>query len=370
MICPYCSSENKRTALSCSACWREFPWTLEIESLRDEIKARETNRFRATYTLVEEVLGAARDGKPVSLAAIRGFITALLFPRTVILVGSIAGGVLLALQTYVIWSQTKLVRQQAEAAQVDRADKLRTRLARINAIASDLNLLETHLKTLARADFQLKDISKCDESCREVSLHDALKSNEALKDRPPVGMYMLTGSIRAGREVGWQLSILRQIARWPEVGSQEPQSTVDDGRESPGERRSTSVIDAASVHCLNDQENARHVKRALSLARQLERLEALSRAGAVSHYPPGTIELLHYVNAAKTEKTVIGNQLELPGRRTVFDLAAPRMGEVVDALDAYQRIVAERLDAIQLACREALKRDSRALAEIDKLENQ
>ena len=104
IACPNCGQQTLGEATSCSHCAKDFPWTLQIGKLQDQIKERETNRVRATATLVQEAFEAAKSGKPVSLAAIKGFVTSWLFPRTIIVLGSLLGGVVLVAQTYILWN--------------------------------------------------------------------------------------------------------------------------------------------------------------------------------------------------------------------------------------------------------------------------
>lgn len=128
LLCPYCKEACPHGASACSSCGASFPWVREIAELRDQIKERETSRLRATTTLVDELFRASRGERAVSLAALKGFVGAWLFPRALIVIGSLAGVILLGMQTYILWSQSKMLTSQAEAAKEDRANRLRERL--------------------------------------------------------------------------------------------------------------------------------------------------------------------------------------------------------------------------------------------------
>ncbi|KQW51170.1 hypothetical protein ASD88_00475 [Pelomonas sp. Root662] len=110
---------------------------MEIGKLRVEMKERESNRLRATTTLIDEMVAMSKGGPPVSLAAIKGFAASWLFPRTVIVLGSIAGAALLAMQTYIMSQQTKLMTLQSAAAKVEQIEKMRERWFKISALLAD-----------------------------------------------------------------------------------------------------------------------------------------------------------------------------------------------------------------------------------------
>jgi hypothetical protein len=154
IICPYCRASNSDGASKCVECGTIFPWSAEIAKLHDELKSRETNRIRAAATLVSEIFSAAQGGKPVSMAAVMGFVTSWLFPRAMIVLGSIAGALLLGIQTYILWNQTTLLSLQTRAAQIEQAAKLRERVA-ANAV------LVTALKRLSQAYSATLSVSTC-----------------------------------------------------------------------------------------------------------------------------------------------------------------------------------------------------------------
>lgn len=174
--CPYCKKPQEPAVEVCSACGATLPWVhghqelrQEIANLRAQVKEREVSRFRATVTLVEEFFVYARGGQPVSLAALKGFITAWLFPRTLIVIGSIVGGLILAVQTYIIWSQTQLLAQQADTARIEQAGKLRERIAARNQFIDRIGgVYPSKIKQL-----------QCEEKeCSNVTLHDVAARQE------------------------------------------------------------------------------------------------------------------------------------------------------------------------------------------------
>jgi hypothetical protein len=105
----------------------------------------------------------------VSIAAVKGFITAWLFPRIVIVLGSILGLLFLALQTYILWSQTKILSVQSDAAQIERAERLRERIARANAIFNNLRITSNALATVPTWKQH-----PCDSSCESATLERAI----------------------------------------------------------------------------------------------------------------------------------------------------------------------------------------------------
>ena len=105
--CPYCQAPYREDDGKCAECKAIFPWAVEAKELREEIKSREVNRGRATFTLIDEVVTHAKGGKPVSAAALKGFAFAWLFPRTMIVIGSIITAAVLIAQTAIIYKQTQ-----------------------------------------------------------------------------------------------------------------------------------------------------------------------------------------------------------------------------------------------------------------------
>lgn len=128
-LCPFCRAPMSDDAARCSKCGTIMPWDLRIRVLHDEIKSRESSRLRATITLVEEAFDAFSQGKPISLSAIKGLLTAWFFPRAIIVIGSVIGGLILAVQTWILWNQTQFLALQSRAAQVEQSAILRDRIS-------------------------------------------------------------------------------------------------------------------------------------------------------------------------------------------------------------------------------------------------
>lgn len=139
--CPYCTAPFEGGG-ACAFCGSRFPWADEIAELRNQLKEREVGRLRATTTLVEEVFQSWRTGRPVSLSALKGFVGAWLFPRALIVVGSVVGGLVLLAQTIILYNQTKLLDVQARAAQIEQEGKLRDRVVAMQTIVTLWPVLE------------------------------------------------------------------------------------------------------------------------------------------------------------------------------------------------------------------------------------
>lgn len=144
--CPFCQEAVPAEARACPSCSKPFPWVAVAEKLREEMKERETNRGRATMTLLDEVVGAARGQRPVSLAAVKGFAFAWLFPRALIVLGSIATALLIAAQTVILYQQTQLLKTQAQSSLVDQAERMRERIVETNNLAERLALVSRSLE--------------------------------------------------------------------------------------------------------------------------------------------------------------------------------------------------------------------------------
>lgn len=157
--CPYCQAAYKEEDGKCAECKALFPWAIEAREIREDIKSREVNRGRATFTLIEEIYKYGKEGKPVSMAAMKGFAFAWLFPRTVILLGSILAGAVLVVQTAIIYRQNELIEGQNElmqkqtvAMQLEHTEKLRLRIAANAELVDRLTEL-SNVKMTGFADF-------------------------------------------------------------------------------------------------------------------------------------------------------------------------------------------------------------------------
>jgi hypothetical protein len=181
ITCPYCSQRVGSQTSSCANCNKIFPWSIETDRLQEQMKERETSRVRATVTLVQEALETARGGRPVSLSAIKGFVTAWLFPRAVVVIGSLLGGVVLVAQTYILWNQTRLLDLQTKAAQLEQVVQIRDRLGIISAHMTAL----ARLKTVYNAGI---NIPPCNSSaCGSNVVRTTLRGlREDIPDLPPL----------------------------------------------------------------------------------------------------------------------------------------------------------------------------------------
>lgn len=144
--CPYCGTAILTATKRCPQCNAGLLWQEADERLRDELKEREVNRGRATFTLIDEVVRAAKGGQPVSVAALKGFAFAWLFPRAMIVIGSVITGIVLIVQTLILWQQsnvmqdqTKLLVGQTAAAQLEHAEKLRARIDLLDALSARMS---------------------------------------------------------------------------------------------------------------------------------------------------------------------------------------------------------------------------------------
>lgn len=125
--CPFCSAENLVDASLCSSCLKSFPWKDTELRLTNAIKEREVSRLRATLTLAEDIYKSVREGKPIPVSSIKGLIFSLLMPRALLIVGSLFGAILLAVQTYLLYRQYTVMELQnsilVRQSQLDIFDK-------------------------------------------------------------------------------------------------------------------------------------------------------------------------------------------------------------------------------------------------------
>lgn len=173
--CPFCKAECSRGARSCPSCSAQFPWTEELEEIRDLIREREVSRLRATSALVTEVFDAARGQGTVSISTLKGFVFAWLFPRTIIVLGSILAGLALGVQTYIIWNQTRLLEIQATAARIEEIDRLRERQTSIRQSTRKLKNISALMGAAAAHSLGLKATCAVDSGACETSLYDVMK---------------------------------------------------------------------------------------------------------------------------------------------------------------------------------------------------
>jgi hypothetical protein len=110
--CPFCKNPCSASALRCDACQRKLPWAIHLEQLGNELKEREPNRVRATFTFLKEAFDHIQGTGRISPSAIKGLIASWIMPRTVIVVGGLLGGGALIIQTAILYQQTKLLERQ------------------------------------------------------------------------------------------------------------------------------------------------------------------------------------------------------------------------------------------------------------------
>lgn len=260
-LCPYCRAACAEGAEVCPQCQAQYPWMWEIGQLRNELKKRETSRLRATMTLVDEM---AR-GK-VSREALRGFVGAWLFPRTAIVIGSVIGALVLIVQTYIIWSQTELLAYQAEASKVERAERLRERLAIVGNYREKLDLI-THSMG---ADLELT-------SCE----------GQACTDAPVMPLIYKLADVFSGTPPSEEMDvILRTVDVFAEFRTNENLPPIM-GKFSLADyhQMRQSLFEPAAIQCLADVDKVRHATLALMIVMEVadgSRLVKLQRAASDS----------------------------------------------------------------------------------------
>lgn len=152
--CPYCREACLRPDMSsCPKCQAPLPWAAVAKELRDEMKARETSRLRATATLVHEISGALSGGPRPSIQAVTGLVNAWMLPRVVLVVGSMLGGIAVVLQLFVLMKQTEVMQGQTEllarqtiSTDAQLAEIYRARIARLEAVRAGLVPLYQHME--------------------------------------------------------------------------------------------------------------------------------------------------------------------------------------------------------------------------------
>lgn len=172
--CPYCKADYEEENGHCKSCNEPFPWTVGDSRLRDEIKSREVNRGRATFTLIEEIHRAVNGGPRVSLAALKGFAFAWMYPRVIIAIGSIAMLAVVIIQTMIFYRQTELIQVQSDAAAVEKAARLQESISANNLLLSKLS------RATGLFDFP-KNLLPCDQKilpCAEEAASEILLVTE------------------------------------------------------------------------------------------------------------------------------------------------------------------------------------------------
>jgi len=85
----------------------------EARELREDIKARETSRVGAMWTLFQDYRAYLKgDIEKLPTGSIRGAIHAFILPRMVLIVGSLVGVSVVSAQAWLMWKQTGLMEKQ------------------------------------------------------------------------------------------------------------------------------------------------------------------------------------------------------------------------------------------------------------------
>jgi hypothetical protein len=250
LLCPYCKEKCPSGASACSGCGATFPWVREIAEIRDQLKERETSRLRATTTLVDELFRSSRGEGAVSLSALKGFVGAWLFPRALIVIGSLAGVIILGMQTYILWSQSKMLASQAEAAKEDRANRLRERLMIVRGSLIQLKV--------AHAAFPPKGMwfLGCgpDSECGRTEIHALIYAAHEPSDS------------EAARAFGDGISNIRMVVDG--IRRATPELPLQISKTTQGEQ---NISDIAAIQCLFDPDKALQIKRATEILYALEK---------------------------------------------------------------------------------------------------
>jgi hypothetical protein len=148
ILCPYCKAACEPEASQCATCDAVFTWVPQVNALRERVAALETSRKVVAPSLVDKLLKLVRHG----------------------VVGPVFGGLLLAIQTYIIWNQTQLMSIQSEAAQIEQAGKLRERISASGVAA-------TNIKRLSSIYVIEREKASCSlEACKESHVVETLQS--------------------------------------------------------------------------------------------------------------------------------------------------------------------------------------------------
>ena len=361
--CPSCGRQTDAASRTCADCGVPFPWSLHYDKLEEQLKERESNRIRATATLVQEAFEAAKGGKPVSLAAIKGFVTSWLFPRTVIVLGSLLGGVLLFAQTYILWNQTKLLELQTRAAQLEQVVKLRDRLATISAQTAALTRLrEAYARKII--------VPGCsNDKCKANLVRDTL---QGLREDNPVAPTSESRDIwiSLGKQLSEMSSAAERIVRQPVVSIREGElpntlavvtdllrpaasACLLDGTRSATlvERANSFALLAANSHWLvHPSEN---LVQYVSFYKQFPQVKSNTNMGLIQ-YESAAEDVA--VLAARTR----GEQRDRSAFRTSYTL--PQLASDVRAL---HEATLSSLDELLAACNALATQDRTALAAID-----
>lgn len=361
--CPSCGQKTVSDSRSCASCQAAFPWSLQFERLEDQIKERESNRIRATATLVQEAFEAAKGGKPISLAAIKGFVASWIFPRAVVVLGSLLGVIVLVAQTYILWNQTRLLELQARAAQLEQVVKIRDRLASISGqIAALTRLREAYGKTLSQIDCTA-------ETCKSTLVQKTLMD---LREDNPVAPRSDSQQVwvSLGRQLSEMSSTAERLVRQPVV-------SIREGELPNNLAVVTDLLRPAASACLLEGAQA---------ATLIERANAFTLLAANSHWVTQPAEnMAQYVSFYKRFGQVKRNTdmglIQFEGAAEDVSYLMSRMrGEsrgrgsfrkeytlyqLASDVRALHQATLSSLDSLLAACNKLASQDTAALAAIN-----
>lgn len=252
--CPYCFAPCEAASEQCAFCGSGFPWAASIRELRNDVKSREVNRGRATATLIEEGWEAARGGKPISVSAVKGFMFAWLFPRSVIVLGSVAAALMLGIQTWILSEQSQLLAGQTAAARMEQDARLEARIARNKIYADRLSQMVPNTSLLAEIP------QECNDDCT-VSIGKFMNSWD------PSALTLFDNRDSLDNRVRGVFALADSAARTvSSVGAN--QGKIDD---KPGMSEAIELIENSSIQCTADSEG---VKQLLVAVRVLGSIQA------------------------------------------------------------------------------------------------
>lgn len=301
--CPYCKGALRPIdTKQCPSCQATFPWDRGIADLKRELqlelKERETGRIRATLTLVDEVFSHAKGGPPVTLAAIKGFVNAWLLPRVVVVVGSMLAALVLIVQTWILFQQTRLIDVQARAARFEQEVLTQARLRDIQEVQVRWQSMRGVLDRGVYEDL-------CREGCDQAAVRDQKRSTD-------IQMRLIAHQ-----------RMSRRILRLPQTESE--QQTLKYGDEARNDAR-TCLLPANDVLPL--VQSAHRYETYLLDARVLRKPLTLEEA----HRNIATLESLYSQMGGETREVASPS----PSYKELFDHA--KVGEA-PFLEAVKRLL-------------------------------
>lgn len=361
LSCPFCRASIDMAAEHCSSCNSIFPWVLTARELRarcdqlwDEMRARETNRLRATTAVLQEAFAQARTGKRISIPTLVGLANAWLMPRAVVIAGSIFATVLLGWQTYILWKQSDLLKAQADAATLDRIERVRGRLATLNIISGALHTMPAFTWYAGSGPGAIRCRSP---SCFKVSTFEAFETARARQIAEDTGsasgLPIRNAVDEAAAVIAWTTSSLRRDLESIEAPADVALQTLGQ-RNQPSNEAMTSftrLLELAQVHCGSGNELPGEVRLAANYLAayrtDLRDARAMERASYIIAFPPEMSRQDSY-GAGKAKSALHHNgatAMAAVGERTDRQVAILR-GFISDTLET---------------CSAAIRRDKAAL---------